>query len=132
MDYLYRVLETGKLDVDDIAPRIKALREEIDVFKTQQNELTQDLQRPLPMINQRQLQLYVNSLRQILSEGTIFEQKNFIKSFVKKITVFENKVVIEYTYPVSNETNAGYMEEVLCSELKSPPGKTFLELIKHL
>ncbi len=131
LDNLYRVLETGKLDIDDIAPRIKELKSEIDGLKAQQNVLLQSQRKPIPILNKRQLQSYVANMRQILTEGTIFEQKGFINSFVKKVTAFENKIIIEYTYPLSTATNSGYMEEVLCSELKSSPCATLFITVLH-
>ena len=111
--------------------RIRELRSAIDDFKAQQNTLKQELRKLLPLMNKRQLRSYVNGLRHLLSEGTIFEQKSFINSFIKKITAFENKVILEYIYPVSDPDDLSCTEEVLCSELKSSPGRTVIEHFSH-
>jgi site-specific DNA recombinase len=38
LDKLYNSLETGKLDIDDLAPRIKELKTQINTLETKRNE----------------------------------------------------------------------------------------------
>ncbi len=43
---------------------------------------------------------YVKDLRSLLQEGTLAEKKSFIRSFVKKIEVAGNKLLLSYTMPL--------------------------------
>ena len=124
LDNLYNVLESGKLDIDDIAPRIRELRVSIKQLRDQELSLSQRLLSPIPTIAGSQMKEYVENLRDILSEGTIFEQKAFVRSFIKKITVYNDRVLLEYTYPLIDGGDSSYSEEVLRSALKSSPSWT--------
>lgn len=123
LDNLYRVLETGKIDIEDIAPRIKELRSLIDGYKNQQIALTQKPHTPLEPMTKAQLKAYVEDLGNLLLSGTFTEQKSFIKSFVRKIVVENGRVNILYTYPVTGAEESLGNLEVLGSERKSSSGR---------
>jgi site-specific DNA recombinase len=57
LDNLYRVPETGKIDIDDIAPRIKELRTSIEQCRGEQLGLAQKLHAPLKPLSKAQLRL---------------------------------------------------------------------------
>jgi hypothetical protein len=90
--------------------------------------LNQRSSKPLPAISRRQLETCVQYLRELLSEGSIREQKSFIRSFVKRITIEDGKVIITYTYPLSggqsSSEGGGILDEVLGSDQFSTPGRT--------
>jgi hypothetical protein len=46
---------------------------------------------------------YVKDLKATLAAGTFFEQKSFLRSFIKKITVNHMDVKIEYTIPIQKK-----------------------------
>ena len=125
LNKLYDVLETGKVSLDDLAPRIRNLKESIEQQRVQQIELRSQVHQPLPRLSKRQLRSYVQDLRGILGEGSLFEQKGFIRSFVRRITVKDGQVTIEYTFPSGEgKGSSGGGGGVLCSEQNSSPGKT--------
>jgi len=121
LDNLYKVLESGKFDADDLAPRIKELRKSIADLRGQKQLLLTKPHRHIEPMTKSQIKAYVEDLSQLLSEGTILEQKGFIRSFIKRITVDDGKVTILYTYPIDNKLGGSGFEEVLGSALKSSP-----------
>ena len=46
---------------------------------------------------------YVEDLRGLLSQGSLSEQKAFIRSFVKEVRVMSSEVLISYTIPLPPE-----------------------------
>ena len=46
---------------------------------------------------------YVDDLRDVLSQGSLTEQKTFIRSFVKEVKVTGKEVVITYTIPLPSK-----------------------------
>ena len=127
LDNLYKAVESGKVDLEDLAPRIRELRLGVDESTRQLSEIESTSCKPLDILTKRELKDYVCDLRQLLSEGSIFERKGFIKSFVKRITVTGKEVSITYTYPEPEVTkgsgNTGSGGAVLCSAQKSSPGR---------
>lgn len=122
LDNLYAALETGKVEINDLAPRIRELRELIDQLQGQKMLSSQRTYRPVASLTRPHLKAYVHDLRSLLAEGSVFERKRFVGSFVKRITVHGGKVTIEYTYPTggSQETSGG--GGVLCSAQNGSPG----------
>jgi site-specific DNA recombinase len=59
----------------------------------------------------------VADLRELLLEGEFFEQKTFLRSFVKRIDYGFPQVQIEYTFPLDPRTMAN--REVLAMGKKS-------------
>ena len=127
LDNLYNAIESGKVDLEDLAPRIRELRLSVDGSARKLAELESSSHKPLNILTKRELHEYVSDLRQLLSEGSIFERKGFIRSFVKQITVTGKEVSITYTYPEPEVTkgngNNGSGGAVLCSAIKSSPGR---------
>ena len=67
---LYNSLETGKLDIDDLAPRIKELKTQINTLETKRNEIIEEIQIPknLPF-SANSLKSYVKDLAELLSKS---------------------------------------------------------------
>jgi site-specific DNA recombinase len=97
---LYEVLETGKLELDDLAPRIKELR-------VKQDELSRArvaIEAEMTVQGYQQLDItvirsYVEDLRKLLSESDVIQRKAFLRSFVKKIIVNRDTVEVLYNIP---------------------------------
>ena len=105
LDRLYDAIETGKLTLDDLSPRIKQLKTRKEQLETKQWELEWQLKsRKVELSDIKTVTNYVNELRDLLSESSITERKSFIKSFVKEIIVTGDQVKIEYTIPIENES----------------------------
>jgi site-specific DNA recombinase len=98
---LYDALETGKLNLDDLAPRIKEL-------KTRQGKVGKArvmLEAEMTLhgvrhVDTELVKSYAADLRSLLTEGDITQSKAFLRSFIQKIVVDGDKVTIHYKLPV--------------------------------
>ena len=111
---LYVALESGKLDLDDLAPRIKELR-------AYQHELQQHRNHLLSKIDSRNpetldadiVMSYVRELEKVLGQASFLQQKTFLRSFVKRVEVNPQTVALDYTIPLPMEKNRTSSREVL-------------------
>ena len=98
---LYEALETGKLKLDDLAPRIKEL-------KGRQSELSQSrvqveaemAAQGVEMVDEDLVKAYAQDLRALLEEADFTERKAFLRSFIKRIEVDEKQVRVHYRLPM--------------------------------
>ncbi len=129
---LYDSLETGKLDIDDIAPRIKEIKSNVDALDLQKEELERKTEAQVSLLPAHAVRSYVDDLRGLLSVSEITEQKAFLRSFVKRIEVDWPKITIEYTIPINRNggDNSGggkpFSQEVLSMEKNGSPKTTIL------
>jgi site-specific DNA recombinase len=111
LDRLYDAIETGKLALDDLSPRIKQLKTRREQLEAKQWELEWQLKsRKVELSDMTTITNYVNELRDLLNGSSIAERKSFIKSFVKEIVVTGGQVKIEYTIPIGDK---GFSQESL-------------------
>jgi site-specific DNA recombinase len=98
---LYEALETGKLNLDDLAPRIKELRAKQDELSKARviTEAEMTLQ-GCQQLDVDAVGAYVEDLQHLLEESEVAQRKAFLRSFVKKIVVEEEKVKLYYNLPV--------------------------------
>ncbi len=104
LERLYDALETGKLDLDDLAPRIQHFRHRQDQLQAAKH----DLDGQMADEQQRNVSLdevlpYVEDLKGLLDESSLTERKGFIRSFVKEIEVGQSDAVIRYSLPIPAE-----------------------------
>jgi len=100
LERLYDAVETGKLDLDDLALRIKELRqrqEKLLVDRINIENLLSD--RRVELIDLETMKDYITDMQSILREGTLVERKAFIHSFVKDVRVNGNEAVLTYSMP---------------------------------
>lgn len=117
-DKLYNALETGKLDIEYFAPRIKELKSQIDILKEKKIEIIENIKTTeIKTLKSGELKEYVSDLKNLLSNGSIIEQKSFIKSFIKRIEINLSKVIINYTVPLKIKKAEHLTKEVLPLEL---------------
>jgi site-specific DNA recombinase len=98
---LYDALETNKLSLDDLAPRIKDLR-------SRQDELTRSRlwleaeqgTRKARHLDARTVKAYAEDLKRLLEEGRVPESKSFLRSFIKRIEIDGGSARIDYVVPV--------------------------------
>jgi len=111
---LYAALETGKLEIDDLAPRIKELRAEQNrLQKTRDEALAQLEDDQTREMDEAQVLEHVRDLKALLSKGTLLEQKAFIKSFVRRIEFQPGQIAIDYTVPMPVAKDRTSEREVL-------------------
>jgi site-specific DNA recombinase len=114
LDRLYSALETGALDVGDLAPRIKALKSEIDTLEEQRCDVVEHIQdASTEMIGASAVKTYVENLKTLLSKGSLVEQKTFLHSFIKRIELNLPYVAVDYTIPVPIQKVEPLVQEVL-------------------
>jgi site-specific DNA recombinase len=98
---LYAAMETGSVDIDDLAPRIKELRAQERELEKKQNQLLDASGDDTPlMLSLEQIKKYVSSLKTVLGSSSFIEQKAFLRSFISRIDFDSPQVTIEYTMPI--------------------------------
>ena len=124
LDRLYTVLETGKIDVDTIAPKIKELRNQIDELTETRVDLTAKMRDTrVEFADTATVKGYVEDLRELLSTGSVMEQKSFLRSFIRRIQVDLPQVTIDYTIPMDSNAGEPSTLEVLSMVQRSSPGR---------
>jgi len=98
---LYDALETGSLTMEDLAPRIRDLRQRQKQLETSRLELeTQLSDRRVELADLGLVTEYVADLRNVLTYSSLAEQRSFIRSFVKEVKVTGTDALLTYTMPL--------------------------------
>jgi site-specific DNA recombinase len=101
LERLYDAIETGKIQIADLAPRISLLRLWHDRLQANRLELeTQLSDRKVELADVETVALYVADLRSLLSESELVEKKSFVRSFMKEVKVTDVEVLVTYTLPL--------------------------------
>ena len=88
LERLYDAIETGKIGLDDLAIRIKELRQRQEQLQTQRIKIENRVSdRRVELVNLEMMTEYIADMQAVLREGTVVERKAFIRSFVKDIRV---------------------------------------------
>jgi hypothetical protein len=127
---LYDVLETGKLSLDDLAPRIKELKGKQDsLMKTRVQTEADMVLEGVQHINAEAVKAYAQDLRSLLEDGDFIQSKAFLRSFVKKIIIDGDKAKIQYHLPMPPDGKRTQEEEVLPINTLGGPFGTVPELL---
>jgi site-specific DNA recombinase len=98
---LYDALETGKLSLDDLAPRIKELRtRQDDLSKARLQLETEKITRGIKHVDAEVIKSYARDLKSLLEEADIAESKAFLRSFIKRIEIDKSQAVVHYNLPM--------------------------------
>ena len=101
LERLYDALETGKIQLADLAPRIQLLRQRHEQLQSVRLELEQQLSnRRIELADAKTVANCVSDLRNLLSESSLCEKKAFVRSFVKEVKVTGDEVLLTYTIPM--------------------------------
>ena len=105
---LYEAVETGKVSLDDLSPRIKELRSRQDKLLQTKAELENQLaEQRIESIDAQTSGWYVQELAGLLDEGSLSERRAFLKGFIKEVRVTDNEVLMTYTMPVRQMEQTG-------------------------
>ena len=105
LDWLYNLVETTDLDVDDFKPRIREHRERQERLEATAEEARTILsQRREVLDDVETITAYAQDLSVFLNESELTERRAFIGSFVKEIVVMPGNAVVRYTIPISQST----------------------------
>ena len=119
---LFDALETGKLELEDLAPRIKELRQGIERLEDKREAMIEEGEaRRAFQVDKKAVLSYVRDLKRVLAKGSLSEQKMFLAGVIKKITVNEGEIDIEYRIPQSEPDRAEILPPVLESMLSGGP-----------
>ena len=100
-DRLYDAIETGKIRLDDLTPRIRELRNRQERLLGRRSELEAAMSdRKVELADLSTVRGYVSDLRNTLNESPLSERRAFIRSFVKEIIVNKTEVQLNYTLPL--------------------------------
>ena len=122
---LYAALETGKVDIEDLAPRIKEHRIQQRELEEKRDELLEKMNNDTPKVmNLNAIQQYVSSLKALLGSASFLEQKAFLRTFIKRVELNTPQIVIDYTVPLPLEGELTSTEEVLRIDTIGSPGRT--------
>ena len=106
----YDALETGKLTMDDLEPRIRELREREKSLQITKWELEGLLSaRKVQLVDERSVRQLLEDLKGILNDSPLYETPAFIRSFIREVKVTGNEVLLTYTMPMAK----GLVEEQL-------------------
>jgi site-specific DNA recombinase len=98
---LYEALETNKLSLDDLAPRIKEQRaRESELSKARLQVEAEMLVQGPGHVDGEMIKAHARDLKAILDETGFATSKAFLKTFIKRIEINGDKAVIRYALPV--------------------------------
>ena len=111
---LYDALETGKLSIDDLAPRIKELKTRQDQLGKAKVQLEAEMTgQGATHVDAETVKSYAEDLKSLLKEADIAESKAFLRSFIKRVEINKGEAVIHYNLPVppywSEKQSAGVL-----------------------
>ena len=114
LDKLYDALESGQLEIGDLAPRIKDVKSKIDGLENKQDELNENLgQEEIQLADYEVIKSYVSDLRELLSQGTIVEHRALIKTLVNRVDYEHPNITVEHTIPFDTKKAEPPDDEVL-------------------
>ena len=102
LDRLYWALETGKLELEDLAPRIKQLRGQLDELDNERVRIETKGQM-MPRIDGVLVKAYADEVLEHLGQSESTEARAFLRSFVKRVDVDGDVATIRYTLPLPPE-----------------------------
>jgi site-specific DNA recombinase len=122
---LYDALETGKLELEDLALRIKDLKGRMNELEKQQRDTRGRMQEAkIEPLGKTKIQACVDDLRVLLSRESLLEQKAFLRSFAKCIKINHPHVVFDYTISLNAQKAEPLSREVLPFVQYGSPGRT--------
>jgi site-specific DNA recombinase len=98
---LYDALETNKLSLDDLAPRIKELRSrQYELKKTKIQLEAEKVKRGIKHVDAEVVKSYAADLKCLLEEANVVESKAFLRSFIKRIEIDGENARVHYILPM--------------------------------
>jgi len=101
LDRLYSALETGKLNLDELSPRIKGL-------VSNKTEMESALHKDQAEVTERQMEIddigqvrgYLADFRKLLDMSPLQQKKELLRSFISSIEVGRDEVTLNYALPM--------------------------------
>ena len=100
LDRLYDALETGKVDLDDLGPRIRHWRARNDELAARRVALQRQSTAPRDLgIDAQTVVAYVDGMRDLLARGSLDQRRAFLRAWIRRIDVDAPDLAIHYTFP---------------------------------
>jgi len=110
----YEALETGALELQDVAARIQALRAEIMELERQKAHLgCETASQKCREVDLESVLAYAENLRRTLRIGNIDRRREFLRSLIEQIEVGPESIEIQYRLPVPEEETEEMLSPVL-------------------
>ena len=133
---LYRLVEDDKVSFDEIAPRLRELGARRNELLSEKGSLeSQAVGCPVNSLDPSpaEVKRYVEDLRETLEQGSLMEQKGFLRSFIKRIDLDHPNAEIEYTVPMTPpKKKEPLRKEVLSIVQNGSPGRAVSDLFMAL
>ena len=82
------MLETDKLNLDELAPRLRELKRRQDELNKARIQIEADIiVQGAEEVDINMVKSYVRDLRSLLEEPDIIERKAFLRSFIKRVEI---------------------------------------------
>jgi len=130
LERLYDVIETGKLNLDELVPRIRELQSRQEKLHSRRIEIESLMSdRKVDLADLESITCYIDDLHELLKEGSLAERRTFIRSFVKEVRVTGNEALLSYSMPILPEKVTIEQEGVLPTVQYGGPFGTVPELL---
>lgn len=104
LDNLYNAVETGQLELSDLAPRIKEQRQRQESLRNAKTQLELEISdKRVYLADMQAVTEYIKDIQKLLEESSLAEKRSFIKSFVQEVKVTGQEVLLTYTLPMAHE-----------------------------
>ena len=101
---LYEALETGKLELDDVAPRLKEHRLRVELLSRAEREATETLASgQVELVDKKTVLAYLREFGPLLEFGSPAERRTILKGFLRSVEVTGDDVTISYSLPIPPE-----------------------------
>jgi DNA invertase Pin-like site-specific DNA recombinase/archaellum component FlaC len=101
LERVYDAIETGKIALDDLAPRIRELRERQERLQARKQELhTLMSEQKAETATKEEVAECAEDLRNALETSSLAERKAFIRSFIKEIRITGDDALMTYALPM--------------------------------
>ena len=98
---LFDALETGKMNLDDLSPRIKELRSrQNELIKARVVTEAELLTQGKGSVDAQLVKAHAQDIQNVLDEAQVTESKAFLRSFVKRIEIDKGKVKVHFNLPL--------------------------------
>jgi site-specific DNA recombinase len=114
LERLYDAIETGKMNLEELVPRIRELQSRQEQLQARRIEIEAQMSdRRVELADLETISHYVEDLHDLLKEGSLTERRAFIRSFVREVRVTGDKATQIYSIPLLPEKVAIEKEGVL-------------------
>ncbi len=103
-----------KLSLDELAPRIRELKKRQDELSKARIQIEADMiVHGVEEVDMDVVKSYARDLKALIEESDIAERKSFLRSFIKRIEINGDNVVVYYHLPLPQDEKEERVPEVL-------------------